>query len=792
MHVVTTQPMSRCVHRLSGAAGPWPLRLTGGQRIGLGCGVLAVIVLVILGGFGVPPLGVPPPLETAVTSTSCNPPTAMPSALLMAQTAPTHALLRGGTIQASYEFEVVNYTVAANGTEVFVPTVLALFPLASGSDEVLTLHWVNLTVSGAGWSDPNQTSQSLIPTSGLSFNATVAPQLLTEGWLANDHRADAVQASAAYGNLTLAFRWLWSMTEPNATVYASGWSTPSRTANSPYLPSIFYPAPRVASQTATSPVVLGGNFTDALSGIVSGRSFNLSWSDPTGRILAEGGLNVPAGATTATANLPLAPAGHRLSPGTFVFRVVDSCGALIQDDWLSGSYPVSASLHLGIAPSSCGTIILNASVYHSGAAPSYRPSNSSYSLTSTGCTGYAFTGWSESGGLLPASQWARNTRVFVSWSGALSAGWGPAYLVTFHESGVRTGQNWSVAIHGTTVQAASPNPVTFLLANGTYPYYVGNGTGYSLVGAVSSGTVQVRGGAVNVSLTLAPDIQHVVVIVFENSNLYPTLSFAPYMDYLWNSYGRATQFYGACHESKPEYLAMTNGRAFTCDSIPVEKVSNLGDLFESHGLTWGSYLESMNTSCDTVSTPIYFAHHDPFIWYSDIVNNATRCAAHVVNSRYFNESVANGTLPNYSLYIPNTDDDCEETILPTCDAWLKGFLSPLLNSTHPAVQTLVAHTAFVLAFDEAETNLGYSTGGIVNSWCRNATGQNLSVCGGHIYLSVVSPFSSNRAYTLNATDYNLESTVEWLFGLGSDGGFDGTSNFPSMDGLFSFPQNGGY
>lgn len=751
----------------------------------------SVVILLSLSGELAPgQLGAFSGPGASVSAQICNPPSAMPSALFIPESDPSHSLLAHGRVQASYEFQVVNYTARVYGTTIVVPNVLALFPLSSGPDFQVPFSWAGLTVNGSGWSPP--TTSSAGAATNLSFNASVPPQLLTEGWLPGDPHADAVLAQSAYGNLTLAFRWQWSMTEPNGTVYSSAWSVPNRSASPPYLPSIFYPAEHVWSLGATSPVVIGGNFSDEITGMISGRSFDLTWTDTSGNLLAQGLVNVSQGVRNASAGLALTSAAHRLAPGTYVFKVRDSCGAVVEDLWISASFASTATAQLRVSPSTCGTILLNGTAYQSGSAPSARPSVGSYPLTATGCSGDAFTGWTETGGLLPASEWARNTRLFVSWDGAVTAGWARGYNVTFRESGVPSGQNWSVTILGSTVRAVAPNPISFFLANGTYTYYVGNGTGFSLAGAGSSGTVQIAGGSVGRNLSLATDIQHVVVIVMENSNLYPTLDFAPYMHYLWNTYARATSFYGACHESKPEYMAMTSGRPYTCTSIPVQSVTNLGDLLENQGLTWGDYQESMNTSCDNVSSHFYFTHHNPFLWYSDIALNATRCDAHIVNSRSFNQTVANGTLPTYSLYIPNTYDDCEYTKLPVCDTWLKGFLAPLLNSTHPAVQALVAHTAFVVAFDEAQTNLGYSTGGIVNSWCRNTTGQNLTVCGGHIYLSLVSPFSYGRSYAANSTDYNLESTVEWLFRLGSDGGYDGTSNFPSMDSLFAFPQNGAY
>ncbi|HEV2520254.1 MAG TPA: alkaline phosphatase family protein [Thermoplasmata archaeon] len=772
---------------------PWnhgPSRCRFGRIGGLSGLAFAVFAtLLLLGETGFLPAESDAHVGLAVSAT-CNPPSSMPSALFIEQATPSHPVLQSGKVEVSYEFEAVNFTPAVNGTKVLVPNVLALFPLTSPSELSVNLPSVELHVAGAGWSNPTPTSNSSTAASNLSFSASNPPQLMTEGWLPNDPHADAVQADAVYGTITLAFRWSWAISEPNGTVYTSPWSTPSSSAAPPSLPSVFYPAELVVSQGETSPVTIGGNFTDLLAGHVAGHDFALAWTDSAGRQLAHGQLNVSSGATSASASLALTSPTHRLTPGTFVFRVKDACGALIQDNWRSASLATVASAHLGILPSACGKVILNGTVFADGDAPEERPSPSSYSLTSTGCPGFAFTGWSESGGVVPASAWARNTRLFVSWNGSVSAGWAPGYRVTFQEVGATKGQNWSVTIHGTTVQAVAPNPLSFLLANGSYAYYVGNATGYSSSG--SPGTVLVKGGSVNLSVSLSPDIQHVVMIVMENSNLYPTLRYAPYMDYLWNTYAKATSFYGACHESKPEYMAMTSGRSYSCQSIPLVNVTHLGDLLEKRGLTWGSYLESMNTSCDNVSSHFYFAHHNPFLWYSDVRNNATRCNARDVNSRFFNQTLANGTLPTYSLYVPNNDDDCEWTVLPTCDTWLKSFLAPILNSTHSAVQNLVAHTAFVIAFDEAETNLGYSTGGIVNPWCRNTTGQNLSVCGGHIYLSVVSPFSQGLTYSHNATDYNLESTIEWLFGLGNDGGYDGTPNFPSMNGLFTFPQNGGY
>jgi hypothetical protein len=52
-------------------------------------------------------------------------------------------------------------------------------------------------------------------------------------------------------------------------------------------------------------------------------------------------------------------------------------------------------------------------------------------------------------------------------------------------------------------------------------------------------------------------------------------------------------------------------------------------------------------------------------------------------------------------------------------------------------------------------------------------------------MTVISPFSHKTTYAADAYDYNLQSTVEWLLGVGGDGGWDDTSALPPMTTLFT-------
>ena len=362
----------------------------------------------------------------------------------------------------------------------------------------------------------------------------------------------------------------------------------------------------------------------------------------------------------------------------------------------------------------------------------------------------------------------------------------PLSKVRFTETGLPLAGLWSVTLGGARV-GGSTSTISFFEPNGTYAYSVGSDGAFAINPA--AGNVTVVGSSVNLSITFTGYIQHVVVIVMENGEVNTILAQDPYQRYLSNTFGNLSQFDATCHASPPNYFAITSGRTIDCETLPggVANVTNLPDTLQAAGLTWGGYFESMPKACDRSSTPMYGTDHNPFLLYQDIVGNSSRCAAHVVNSAQFNQSVANGTLPTFSFYVPNMYDDCHSASRTFCDHWLKGFLAPILNSTSSKVSGLVAHTAFVVVYDEGKSNKGYYVGGIVTPYCLNLTGYKQTVCGGHTYATVISPYSVGASFRADATDISLISTFEWLLDLGSDGGYDGTSNFPALTSLFSFP-----
>jgi hypothetical protein len=70
-------------------------------------------------------------------------------------------------------------------------------------------------------------------------------------------------------------------------------------------------------------------------------------------------------------------------------------------------------------------------------------------------------------------------------------------MVAFIENGLPTGTAWSIFINGTT-RSATTEIMTLVLPNGTYPYKVGNVSGFLAI--PSTGVVIVQGSSVGVTI----------------------------------------------------------------------------------------------------------------------------------------------------------------------------------------------------------------------------------------------------------------------------------------------------
>ncbi|MEA2636540.1 MAG: phosphatidylinositol-3-phosphatase [Chloroflexota bacterium] len=261
-----------------------------------------------------------------------------------------------------------------------------------------------------------------------------------------------------------------------------------------------------------------------------------------------------------------------------------------------------------------------------------------------------------------------------------------------------------------------------------------------------------------------PSFSHVFVIVMENHEYNSVVGnpAAPYTNGLVNSYGLATNYYGASHPSLPNYLALTAGSTFgiasDCTTCFVS-ATNIADQVEGSGRSWKAYMEDMPVPCYMgASSGNYAMKHNPFMYYNGIRNNSARCAAHVAPFTQFWVDMSSGHVPDFVWITPNMCNDTHDCPVGTGDAWLR-----------TVVPTITGSAAFrnggvlFITWDEGSSNAGCCSG----SW------------GGHVATLVIAPNAIGGFRSAVAENhYGLLRTVEDGFHLSHLGAAGWASNLP--------------
>ncbi len=189
----------------------------------------------------------------------------------------------------------------------------------------------------------------------------------------------------------------------------------------------------------------------------------------------------------------------------------------------------------------------------------------------------------------------------------------------------------------------------------------------------------------------------VFIIVLENQDAVDVLK-DPYMHALALRGTYLSNFHGIGHPSYPNYLAMTGGSTFgvTNNSQKELDVASIADLLEAKNFSWAQFAEDYPGGSAKCFTGDYIGRygrkHAPFLSYTPITSGP-RCLQHVSNGANLAYP-----LPNYSLYVPNMDNDGHDTSVAFSANWLKGFLEPLL------IRPELSRTLVVVTYDESRTD----------------------------------------------------------------------------------------
>jgi Phosphoesterase family len=227
-----------------------------------------------------------------------------------------------------------------------------------------------------------------------------------------------------------------------------------------------------------------------------------------------------------------------------------------------------------------------------------------------------------------------------------------------------------------------------------------------------------------------------------------------------------------------DYIAVTSGynqTAPACNSnppgsggCPLLQIPNIVDRLESARLSWKAYMEGypQASGCYNNDKPNpynYVFFHNPFIFYSDIQNNATRCS-HIVNANtqpvsqrscwptpipnddlFVNDLSSPSTASNYMFLIPNTVDDVHDcNDISAGNAWLNRMVPQILNS---AVFKTKRAALFITFDEDSCTFMGCPSTGpqLYTVWASSPSNPTTKV-----------GFKSTTSYT----HYNSLRTVE--------------------------------
>ncbi|HLH08671.1 MAG TPA: alkaline phosphatase family protein [Terriglobales bacterium] len=212
-----------------------------------------------------------------------------------------------------------------------------------------------------------------------------------------------------------------------------------------------------------------------------------------------------------------------------------------------------------------------------------------------------------------------------------------------------------------------------------------------------------------------PQVQHVVVVVLENTNYSDVVGSAvmPYFNTLVSKGALAEQYYANAHPSIPNYFIMTTGQPVTSDDSYNQTVSTDNAVREliAAGKSWKAYVESIPSQGFLGGDQFpYMRNHDPFSFFSDVQQSAGQ-TANLVPSTQLAADVSAGTLPNYSFIVPNALDDAhscsdgtqncpQSQRLQKADQWLQANIGPLLANSAFQQSGLL-----IITFDESADDM---------------------------------------------------------------------------------------
>jgi hypothetical protein len=198
-----------------------------------------------------------------------------------------------------------------------------------------------------------------------------------------------------------------------------------------------------------------------------------------------------------------------------------------------------------------------------------------------------------------------------------------------------------------------------------------------------------------------PAFAHVVVIVFENKESTSVLGnrAAPTFNSYGRRYAKMTRYYGVTHPSLPNYLALVSGstQGITSDCTDcVVDAKSLADTVEASGRTWKTYAEGLPARGFLGAfNGRYAKKHNPFAYFRSIAEDPVR-RARLVPLSQLGPDLRAGTLPSFSLVVPDLCHSMHDCSVAVGDAWLRSQIGKFVR---------LPNTVVFVVFDEGSTSI---------------------------------------------------------------------------------------
>lgn len=242
-------------------------------------------------------------------------------------------------------------------------------------------------------------------------------------------------------------------------------------------------------------------------------------------------------------------------------------------------------------------------------------------------------------------------------------------------------------------------------------------------------------------------VNKLLVIVAENRSLTDVEANMPFVMSQSRSYGTATHYYAITYPSLPNYLVLAGGSTFGVQrngdpsKHQLSGSSVFGQLLTA-GRTTKTYAEAMPTNCALRNEGTYAVRHNPWTYFHDPAER-TVCRKFNVPSGTptdgaLADDIAAGTLPTFSLLIPDNCHNGHDCSSATTDQWLKSWLPAIKNGPDFSSGRL----AVIITWDEDDKSSG-----------------------NRVALVVIHPALKGRQVATRLDHYALSATISRLAGL---------------------------